>query len=674
VSCCCHKNDAPAAPTPAVAAPEPAPGEWVKFAACVLLGGLAMSLSLGINLSPPTGQARLALHGGLIVLCLAVFALLGGPVLAASWQALRRGRIVTDQLFVAGMFGAFGASLLSTLRGAGDIYYEVVLILLAIHTLGRLLTERQRSAAARTLDEWRATLDRCTRWQPDGTTRPARVGELQPGDHFLVRPGESVPLDGCIARGTAYVQETAHTGEAFPAARGEGDRVLAGSIVLDGDLVLRSTATSHEREVDRLARAVAALTGAKSRLERLTDRAVSIFLPAVIVLSLATFVFWWWHAGPVRGLFNALAVLLVACPCALGIALPLAQRLGLQRLAELGLVPHHADAIERLARVDTLVFDKTGTLTELDLEADAFRALTPDPTLPALIAEVQRHSSHPVARPFWSWSELLPAGTRCREVRTLPGQGIAADFQVKGIHLALEIGNETLLTTTERAALPPAEGRQLYIRKAGQLAAIVTLRESPRPGITRLLAALRARGTRLAILTGDTALPAELRDLDLTAETQLSAAEKSERVATMQRAGHRVLYLGDGLNDTEVMARADASLALCSGHPAAREAADGEWLTDSLDTLPAALAAAAHTHRQLRRIIAFAFTYNAAGIALAVTGQLHPVAAALLMLASSFTVTTLANIRLRLPTPDTAPERDTLPTGKLPTPILQPVA
>lgn len=650
MSCCCHQPEvAPEKPAETCCSPTLSSAKngnhWLKFAVAAAAAGLAMTLSLALNLTPPEGAARFITHGALIFLNVTCFALLGGPVLRGAWDALRRGRIVTDQLFLAGMAGAFGASLLSTLRGRGDIYYEVVIILLAIHALGRLLTERQRAAATQTLDAWRATLDRCTVLLPDGGTKITTASRTQPGEIIRVQPSETAPLDGIVTTGRAYVLETAHSGEPFPAARKSGDRVLAGSIVLDGPLELTVTSAGSTREVDRLAAAVATLSGEKSQIENLADRAVGIFLPAVIVLCLVTFIAWWPFAGAARALFNALAVLLVACPCALGIALPLAHRLGLQRLAALGLVPRSASVGERLATITRVVFDKTGTLTELGLEAGPLHLRDGElPELRAMIAAIQRCTRHPVARPFWSWSDTLPAGTKLERVEVLPGQGVRGIFTQSGRRRTVEIGNATLLPAPEPAS---DQTRRLYVLLDGRCVATVDLLESPRPGLARLMHELRASDIKLAILTGDIALPSALRDLPLEVSTQLSAAEKARRVAAWEQAGERVLFIGDGLNDTEAMSRATIGLALSGGHDTAREAADGEWLSADFTQLPAALRAATATRRTLRRIIAFAFAYNSIGLALAARGVLHPVAAALLMLASSLTVTTVANSRPR---------------------------
>lgn len=236
----------------------------------------------------------------------------------------------------------------------------------------------------------------------------------------------------------------------------------------------------------------------------------------------------------------------------------------------------------------------------------------------------------------------MPAGTKLERVEVRPGQGVRGIFTQSGRRRTVEIGNATLLPAPEPAS---DQTRRLYVLLDGRCVATVDLLESPRPGLARLMHELRASDIKLAILTGDIALPSALRDLPLEVSTQLSAAEKARRVAAWEQAGERVLFIGDGLNDTEAMSRATVGLALSDGHDTARDAADGEWLSADFSKLPAALRAAAATRQTLRRIIGFAFAYNSIGLALAATGVLHPVVAALLMLASSLTVTTLANAR-----------------------------
>jgi Cu+-exporting ATPase len=645
--------------------------EWLRFGIGAALGGLTMSLSLGLNISPPEGSARFALHSLLIGLVLSSLVALGGPMIAASWSALRQGRITTDQLFFLGIAGAFGASVLSTWRGRGDIYYEVVIILLAIHALGRLLVDRERASAVRTLNEWRRALDIGMRVNESGEKSAVSLGSLRIGEWILIKPGETVPMDGVIVRGSAYVQETAHTGEPFPLARSEDDQVLAGSTVLDGELILRVTATHVSREIDRVADAVAALSAGKSRTERVVDRAVSIFLPIVVVLSLVTFATWLWFVDPIRALFNALAVLLVACPCALGIAIPLAQSLGFQGLARLGVSPHCPSLLEALAGINTVVFDKTGTLTELQLETDGVELISGDESIRGYIAEIQRHSNHPVARPFWSWDAPVPDRAKLEFVKIIPGIGLKGHFTVEGKPHSVAIGNENCLNLADRGALKPSSQRRLFVRFDNQLVAIISLRESLRPGLIQLFNQLKLRGNRIAILTGDTLVPVEFSEFNIEIKTNLSAKEKSEYVEKLKQQGHRVLFVGDGLNDAEVMARADASLAIGTSHPAATDAADGVWGAKSLALLPEALDLADQTKKKVLQIIRFSLAYNLIGLSFAVMGLIHPVLAATLMLVSSLTVTTIAN--LGAPKPKSSLDRIEAIQAPRPSPSLDPV-
>ena len=280
-----------------------------------------------------------------------------------------------------------------------------------------------------------------------------------------------------------------------------------------------------------------------------------------------------------------------------------------------------------------IVFDKTGPLAELGLEAGALRLRDSEhPELRSMIAAIQRRTRHPVARPFRSWSDSLPGGTKLESVIVLPGQGVREIFMRSGQRCTVKIGSATLLPEPEPTN---DHTRRLVVLLDSRSVATIDPLESPRPGLAQLMADLRSVGIKLALLTGDISLPSAFRDLSLDVFTQLSAAEKDRRVAAWEQAGERVLFIGDGLNDTEAMSRATVGLALSSGHDTALDAADGEWLSADFTQLPAALRTAAATRQILRRIIGFASAYNSIGFAFA----------ALLMLASGLTVTTLAKTR-----------------------------
>ncbi len=596
-----------------------------------------MIVSLAVNLSPPTGTARLTLHILLALSALAALFLGAGPLLRESLGAARRGRIVFEQLFLLGITAALGASLVCTFTGTGHVYYEIVAILLAIHALGTALGRQRRTAAleaARALGEEFAVAQRL---EPGGGLVSVPVTTIRPGDVVQIPPGAAIPIDGTILAGTALVDESALTGEPFPAVRRPEDPVRAGSRLVDGPLRVRATAAGDARDLDALFARVRAAQSAPSRLQRQADRLVAWFLPLVSLVALATFAFWTLQAGWTTGLFNALAVLLVACPCAMGLATPIGVWTALGALARHGLIAHSSDLVERLAQIRQIAFDKTGTLgddrPEL-LDAVAAPGLLRADLL-AGIAALEAGRDHPFARAFARFTGPLSA----TDVQLLPGVGLRGRL------------GPTELTFGNSAILPPgidpapllaelraggASTHTLFLLRDGTLAGAFQLRECLRAATRPTLAALAADGLTCHVLTGDPHPPAH----DLPRVTAaLSPLAKADHLRALA-AGGPVLFVGDGTNDAPAMAAAHASLALTHGAPLARDTATGE-LAD-LRALPAALRLCRATVRSIHRNLLFAAAYNAIGITLAAAGWLHPVAAALLMLGSSLTVSTRA--------------------------------
>ncbi len=616
MSSCCHCKAPPASAAPRRAA------EWMRVAFAGLIAAQSMIFGLAVNLSPPEGRTRLALHAALAASAVVVFLLVGLPLLRAAFGAARHGRIVFEQLFLAGIFGAFAASLQSTLRGSGHVYYEVVAILLAIYTFGRILGERRRSAAldaARTLGR---EFDTCERIAGDGRVATVPVREIQPGDMVLVAAGTGIPIDGVVMDGAAFVNESALTGEPFPIAKRGGDPVFAGSHSLDGALRVRATAAGGERRLDGILARVIAAQSKPSHLEREADRLVAWFLPAVFGIAALTFCVWSLRAGWTVGLFNALSVVLVACPCSMGLATPIGIWSAMADLARRGLVANTSDLIERLAAVDAAVFDKTGTLSREQLELVEF-VCAPGINREALLEEVaaiETTSAHPVARAFRRQAPGLVA----ENVRQLPGAGIAG--RVNGAEL--RIGNASILARDNIDAAP----HTFYVTRNGALAATALLRERLRDPAREIIAELEAAGIPCAILTGDRPETAAIHALP-NIHAGLSPLEKASRLRAISS---RALFVGDGINDTPAMAEAHASLCLTTGSGIARDVAMGE-LRD-LRAIPFALARSRGAVRIIRQNLLFAAAYNFIGIGLAASGVLHPVAAALLMLGSSLTV------------------------------------
>ncbi|MBL9173809.1 MAG: heavy metal translocating P-type ATPase [Verrucomicrobiales bacterium] len=638
---------APSAPTP-----------WFRIGIGVALASQAMLLGFAVNLTPPEGGLRWILHALLAGSSLVVLAVLGGPLLQTAWASARRRRITVEMLFLAGIVGAFGASAWSTISRVGAVYYEVVAVLLVVYTVGRTLTARARERAFAESRRLRDTFDTCRRLAADGTAVLTPVAAVEPGDRVRVFPGEPVPVDGRILDGASYLRETPLTGEPFPVVRRAGDRVLAGSWAEDGELLLEATASGRARRLDELLALVEqardAAVSPRSGPMDLADRITRWFLPIVLGVSVATFVVWTAHGQASVGLFNALAVLLVACPCALGLATPLGLWNALATLAARGVVVRSGDALERLALVDQVMFDKTGTLSEERQSLLDFVAREPGRRagLLHLLREVQCRSPHPAARAFAALEperDLVPPAIL--SLKPVPARGIEAWIRDGDREHHLRVGQPDWIGHNAERALLSAELRNVgsdpvvAIELDGQLAGLAVVRERVRDSVPETFRWLGSLGCRLTILTGDQVSRA--RDLVQSArapdgvtaiEGSLSPADKSARVAAAEAGGSRVAFVGDGVNDAPALGAASVGFALLHGAPLATATADAVLCGDDLLEIPHAIALARRVRGAIRSNLLFAAFYNALGMALAATGRLHPITAALLMVGSSTVV------------------------------------
>lgn len=622
-----------------VALPDAPAAPWFKIAIVAVLAGQAMLLGLAANLTAPDGDARWLLHVALILSSVAALAILGRPLLQSVVEDFCRRRASIELFFLIGIVAAFAASVHSTLTGVGAIYYEVVAVLLTVYSVGRTLGAQSRARALAETRHLVHTFETCQKIAADGAIVPTRVAEILPGDEVRVLPGEPIPVDGRIVRGQAFVCETPLTGEPFPVVRRAGDAVLAGSYSEDGELRIAATAAGNARRLDILLAALETAREKPCRIQAQADRIVSWFLPLVLLVSAATFAAWTWWSGWSVGLFNALAVLVVACPCAMGLATPVALWNALAAFAARGLVVRGGDVLERLAGLDRVVFDKTGTLSEeryslIDLATAGDRA-----TIVAQLRAVQNASTHPVARAFHSVGD--ESRFRVRSLKTIPALGIEAWLDGENY---LRIGQRELMSDLRGesellASLRRGLGDPLvYVEVDGQLRAIAAVRERVRDSAADAIAALRQLGVESAVMTGDRPeRAAELLDRQ-DVEGRLTPQDKAQRVEAMTSAGHRVAFVGDGVNDAPAINAATVGVALAHGAGVTTASAEAVLYGGDLRVVPWAMELARHVSNSIRSNLMFAAFYNAVGIALAASGLLHPVASALLMVVSSFTV------------------------------------
>jgi len=621
----------------------------MRLAFAGLIAAQSMIFGMAINLSPPEGRARMVFHTILAGSAVLVFALVGWPLFMNALRSALSGKVTFEQFFMIAILSAFGASLVCTVTGEGHVYYEVVAILLAIYTFGRIIADQRKAAA---LDAARALgreFERCDRVLGDGSTESVRVEDISIGDVVRVASGAGIPIDGEILAGAGYVIETPLTGEPFPVVKRAGDTVFAGSQSVDSSIEIRASVTGQARRLDQIFSRVRAAREHPAHVQREADRLVTWFLPVVLMVAAVTFVYWTAHSGWATGLFNALAVILVACPCSMGLATPIGIWSALADLAKRGVVASTSDLVEQLAKVTVVLFDKTGTLGESELEmVDFVTAAGEDRQLIlSEVAAMESASTHPIARAFRS---TRPRGD-VTGFQLIAGIGIAGNVADRTGPVPISIGNAQLVTGENssvaeslRSTLktkPADASHEVFVLRHGRLVAMAVLRERMRDSALPSIQELEAGGVEVAILTGDRSAAASIHGLP-NVRAGLSPEDKVAQIREFQSRGARVLFIGDGVNDAPALACADASLAISGGSGLAEQSAMGELAGGDLHAVAYAITRSRMAIRTLRHNLWFAAAYNMVAISLAAVGVLHPVAAALIMLVSSFTVSTRA--------------------------------
>ena len=620
------------------------PGFGFRIGLSLALAGQGMVFGLGYNNALEAGEAPAYgsvlygfLHGALILSAVSVAVLLGGPLVRETIEAVRERRLSVEALFVLSACGAFVGSLVSTLSGSGSVYYEVVSIVLCVYAIGKQIGVVQKGRVGEAVAGFREAFDRALVRGLDGELKAVPVERLTPHCQVVIRPGDPIPVDGTIVAGSGYVRETTLTGEPAPVTRETGDRVLAGTWSIDGNFEVQPEA-GGERAIDRILELLEAAPAHPSRLQESADRLMRIFVPLVSVVSAGTFAGWflfsaqpWWEA-----LFNAMAVLLVACPCALGLAMPAGIWAGLFHLSQRGIIGRHGSLLDSLAESTVVVFDKTGTLSHFELEVDTGHLRPGAVTEEALSAEVAslgRASHHPVSAAL---ATLSGERLGVRDLVIHPGRGL--EGRAGEAHL---LAGEAGLLEEKGISLPPrlpeAAGKPVHLARNGSYAGTLFLRESLREEAGATLEALTAMGCRCRILSGDPAA-GYLQIGAIPVEGGLRPEEKAARVRELRQAGEQVLFVGDGINDVPAMEAGNASLAIDLGANLATEFSDGLLVDGRVSVLPGAIRQARKLKKSLQGNLRFALAYNLLGMSLAAAGVLHPVVAALLMVGSSAVV------------------------------------
>jgi Cu+-exporting ATPase len=622
----------------------------------VIAGLLAAPFLIGM-LGMPLGQDWMPNGWVQLGLALPMQFWFGARFYRAAWAAVRAGTGNMDLLVAIGTSAAFGLSLVLLLQHGGGhshaLYFEAAVVVILFVMLGKHLEARARrgtGAALRALLDLRPRSARLL--APDGTEREVPAASLVVGDAVVLRPGESVPVDGLVEQGEAGVDESALTGESRAVEKSPGDRLATGTVVLDGRLVLRATAVGGDTTLARVAALVAAAQASRAPVQKLVDRVAAIFVPVVLLIAAGTLAYWLWAgAGTEAALLHAVAVLVIACPCALGLATPAAIMAGTGAAARAGILLRDAEAIERGQGITLVAFDKTGTLTE---GRPRLAALHPGPGVAAQdalawAAALQSGSEHPLARAVLAaFAEAAPGALppTITSFRALPGRGV--EGVADGARLTL--GSPRMLAESgmpegplaEAATQEAAAGRSLaWLVGSGRVLALLAFEDALKPGAAGAIAALRDMKVEVAMLSGDgpAAAGAAARALGIArVEAEVLPQHKLEAIARWQAEGARVAMVGDGVNDAPALASADLGIAMGTGTDVAMAASGITLMRGDPALVPAALDITRRTYRKLQENLAWAFAYNLLGIPLAAAGLLSPPFAGAAMALSSVSV------------------------------------
>ena len=604
----------------------------------------------------------------LFVTSIPVMLMLGLPILRAGMASLARGRPNIHTLIAIGAFSAFALSVYHLWLGEGRVYFDTATILLFLVSVGHWLEMRAHKTSTEAVERlYERMPDEATLITPEGDRRTP-TDELKPGARVRVRPGERFPVDGVVAAGAGDVDESLLTGEPEPVTRRVGDRVMAGSVSLDGGFEVVASAVGADTVAGQIGRLLHQALWQQAPIQRLADKLAAWMVPAATLLAALAFGYWTYTVDFERGLIVALSVLLIACPCALGIATPLTLWLAVGRAARAGVILRNAGALEKLAAVTRAVFDKTGTLTRLPIRLQAIATDGMDERdFWARVAAAEHMSEHPLARAVVAGLEGRNEASRgetkavaqlppASDFRALPGRGVTALVDGERIWvgsrgLMKEQGLTMPSSLAEQARVWQEQGFSvIYAGWAGRVRGALALGESLRPEVQEAIDELQSLGVETLVLTGDDA--AAGRRYERMLGVPVAAEQRPEdKLAYLEKEGDHALMVGDGINDGPALAAAAVGVAVAHGADVARAAADAVLLNDDLRLVPWLIRLSRVTMRKVRQNLAWAFVYNIFGLALAASGNLQPSIAALLMVLSNLIVTTNA-LRLRKFDPD----------------------
>ena len=640
----------------------------IKATVSVVAGIVSMGISMLL-------MGDLLANYGLLGLTAAILAWAGRDIYRRAWKAVSHRSADMNTLVALGTGSAFLYSVIATIAPnlfarngiAPDVYYEAVIFIIGLVLAGRAIEARARRKTSEALRRLVTLLPPSARVEESGKWLDKPLSDVRSGEIVVVRPGERIPVDGILVEGLSDVDESMLTGEPLPVAKNTGDRVVGGTLNTTGAFRYRATSVGAESVLARIVTLMEDAQSSRAPIQRLADKVSAVFVPVVLAIAIATFLIWYFAAGPTalpHAIAAAVSVLIIACPCAMGLAVPTAVMVATGRGAEMGLLIKGGEVLQRAGDVDTVVLDKTGTVTEGAPAVAHVIALGPlsDADILGYAAALERHSEHPVAAAIVRAARdrdlsLDPA----TDFRSRTGSGVTG--KVQGREVA--VGNAGLMRELGIAVedprrlnkSPSGEGSsELYVAVDGRVAGVIVVSDSLRPSSREAVQKLQGMGVDVLLLTGDRLATAEAIAKEIGVSRVVAEVLPQDKVAEirrLQKLGRVVAMVGDGINDAPALAQSDVGISMPKGTDIAIEASDIALMRSDLRGVPSAISLSRKTMATMKQNLFWAFVYNVIGIPIAagvlypLTGlMLSPIIASAAMAFSSVSVVT-NSLRLR---------------------------
>ena len=640
----------------------------VKATVSVVAGVLAMMFSMLLAGNALVNYVLLALATG-------VLAWAGRDIYRRAWKAVRHGSADMNTLIALGTGSAFVYSLVATVAPtlfarnglAPDVYYEAVMFIIGLVLAGRAIEARARRQTSAALRKLVTLLPPVARIEQGSAWIEKPLGQVTSGEIVVVRPGERIPVDGVVIDGASEIDESMLTGEPLPVAKSAGDQVVGGTVNTTGALRYRATSVGANSVLARIVTLMREAQSSRAPIQRLADRVSAVFVPAVVAIAIITFLAWYFVADTAalpRAIAAAVSVLIIACPCAMGLAVPTAVMVATGRGAELGLLIKGGEVLQRAGDVNTVVFDKTGTVTE---GAPVVKRVIPlasvdENEILRAAASLEMHSEHPVAAAVVrAANESHLPFEPVTNFRSHTGSGVTGEIRdrevaVGNIQLMRQLGLDDDNVAVSVEGHLAEGGSELYVALSGQIVGAIVVSDSLRPSSREAVEKLRAMGVDVVLLTGDRRPAAERIASEAgigRVVAQVLPQDKLEEIRRLQASGRVVAMVGDGINDAPALAQSDVGISMPKGTDIAIEASDIALMRSDLRGVPTAISLSRQTMATMKQNLFWAFVYNvigipiAAGVLFPVTGlMLSPIIASAAMALSSVSVVT-NSLRLR---------------------------